>query len=67
MSTGNKITWSVAGVVGFLTALAQVPQVHDYLQGLLSGHANAATIVGGIAVIIALFHNPTPAPASAAK
>ena len=62
MPTGNKITWSVAGIVGFIVAFVQLPQVSAFLSSFLAAHPQLSVAVAGLGTIIALFHNPTPNP-----
>ena len=60
LANKKTLTLTVGGVIAFITAFVQLPQVMSFVQGLLAAHPNLSAIVAGIAAILALFHNPTP-------
>jgi hypothetical protein len=55
----KNVTKTIASVVGFLVLVLQAPQVTAITTPFLAAHANIAAVVGGVAVIAALFHTPT--------
>ncbi len=59
MSNLTKILAAIAAIVGLIG-----PAVAPALQGLISAHPAVAALIATVSTILALFHNPTPAPAA---
>jgi hypothetical protein len=55
MKNATKI---IAGIIAAITAVYQVPAVNQTVNQYLGTHVTLASIIGGIAALAALFHNP---------
>lgn len=55
MKSVTKILMAVAGAV---TLALQNPAVQQFLVNLIQTHPHVASVVGGVATISALAHNP---------
>jgi hypothetical protein len=57
----RNVTHVLAGVVGMLVVILQIPGVHNVLISIIAANPDLASIVGGLAGILALYHNPKAA------
>ncbi len=58
----KTVTQVLAGVVAALVAIFQVPAVQSAVMAFFTAHPSIASVVGGLAAILALFHQPASSP-----
>ncbi len=54
----KNLTKVLAGVVAALVAILQIPAISSLVTTFLTAHPGVSSLVGGLAAILALFHQP---------
>jgi hypothetical protein len=56
----KNVTKIVLAVVAAVTAMLQVPAVHDLVIAAIAAHPDVAALAAGVAAALALLHDPNP-------
>ena len=56
----KNVTKILLAVVAAVTAMLQVPGIHNLAITAVAAHPNAAALVAGISTVLALLHDPNP-------
>ena len=54
----KNVTQAIAGAVALVTAVYQIPQVHDYVNAMWVAHPTAASVIGALIAILLTIHQP---------